>query len=201
MHELLVANGESSEAFGPISVFADVLRNVMASKAGDLADRGYVLPGVADALFALANQPNVLQSVLTGNVMENSRLEVTTFGLEKWLDLDIGGSGSDDIVRSKLIDASRRRVDHCATQGQGAEGGAHRGGVRLAACSVALRPPARLRLDLARGWGAVHPMRRVGRPQRGGAAPSTRRWSAAWRRRPTSGSKPPWPGRAKLGKK
>lgn len=110
MHELLVANGESPEAFGPISAFADVLREVMAAKAGDLADRGYVLPGVVDALSALSDQPTVLQSVLTGNVVENSRLKVTTFGLEKWLDLDIGGTGSDDIVRAKLIDASRRKV-------------------------------------------------------------------------------------------
>lgn len=110
MRELLVANGESPEVFGPISIFADVLRDVMGSKADDLARRGYILPGVVDALSALSDQPNVLQSVLTGNVVENSRLKVTTFGLEKWIDLDIGGSGSDDIVRSKLIDASRQKV-------------------------------------------------------------------------------------------
>lgn len=110
MRELLVANGESPEAFGPVSIFADVLRDVMGSMADDLARRGHVLPGVVDALSALADQPNVLQSVLTGNVVENTRLKVTTFGLEKWLDLDIGGSGSDDVVRAKLIDASRQKV-------------------------------------------------------------------------------------------
>jgi phosphoglycolate phosphatase-like HAD superfamily hydrolase len=110
MRELMIANGELSDAFGPVDVFADVLRDVMAAKAGDLARRGHVLPGVVDALSALSDEPNVLQSVLTGNILENSRLKVTTFGLEKWLDLDIGGSGSDDIVRSKLIDAARSKV-------------------------------------------------------------------------------------------
>ena len=110
MRELLVANGESPEAFGPLSIFEDMLRDVMSAKADDLAQRGYVLPGVVDALSALADEPDVLQSVLTGNIAENSRLKVTTFGLATWLDLDVGGSGSDDTVRSKLIDACRRKV-------------------------------------------------------------------------------------------
>ena len=110
MRELLIANGESPEAFSPISQFGDVLRDVMHSKANELARRGHVLPGVVDALSALADEPNVLQSVLTGNMTENARLKVTTFGLEKWFDLDIGGYGTDDEVRSKLIDASRQKV-------------------------------------------------------------------------------------------
>lgn len=110
MWELLIANGESPDAFGSVSTFGDVLREVMGAKAGDLARRGYVLPGVVDLLSALADEPNVLQSVLTGNVVENARLKVVTFGLEKWLDLDVGGFGSDDIVQSKLIDAARRKV-------------------------------------------------------------------------------------------
>ena len=110
MRELLVANGESPDEYSPISQFGDVLRDVMGAKAGDLARRGHVLPGVVDALSALADEPNVIQSVLTGNVAENARLKVATFGLEKWFDLDIGGNGSDDEVRWKLIDASRRKV-------------------------------------------------------------------------------------------
>lgn len=110
MRELLLANGESPDAFSPLTRFEDVLREVMSAKATELAQRGYVLPGVVDALSALAGHPTVLQSVLTGNVTENARIKVTAFGLEKWLDLDIGGYGSDDEVRSKLIDASRRKV-------------------------------------------------------------------------------------------
>lgn len=110
MRELLVANGESPEALGPISRFRDVLREVMGSKAKDLARRGDVLPGVVDALSALADDSNVLQSVLTGNIAENARVKVVAFGLEKWLDLDVGGYGSDDEVRSRLIDASREKT-------------------------------------------------------------------------------------------
>jgi len=48
--------------------------------------------------------------VLTGNIVENARLKVTAYGLEKWLDLDIGGYGTDDIVRSRLVDAARQKV-------------------------------------------------------------------------------------------
>jgi phosphoglycolate phosphatase len=110
MRELLIANDESPEAFAPISQFGDVLREVMSAKADDLARRGHVLPGVVDALAALADEPNVLQSVLTGNIAENARIKVAAFGLEKWFDMDIGGFGSDDEVRSRLIDASRQKV-------------------------------------------------------------------------------------------
>jgi phosphoglycolate phosphatase len=110
MRELLVANGESPDLFSPISQFLDVLRDVMHSKTEDLARRGYVLPGVVDALSALTDEPNVLQSVLTGNLTQNACLKVSAFGLEKWFDLDIGGYGTDDEVRSKLIDASRQKV-------------------------------------------------------------------------------------------
>jgi len=110
MQEMLVANGESADGFGPVSEFGDVLREVMSAKADNLARRGYVLPGVVDALSALADESNVLQSVLTGNIVENARLKVTAYGLEKWLDLDIGGYGTDDIVRSRLVDAARQKV-------------------------------------------------------------------------------------------
>lgn len=110
MRELLIANGESPEVFSPISQFWDVLRDMMRSKVDELARRGHILPGVVDALSALADEPNALQSVLTGNMAENARLKVTTFGIEKWFDLGTGGYGTDNEVRSKLIDASQKKV-------------------------------------------------------------------------------------------
>jgi phosphoglycolate phosphatase-like HAD superfamily hydrolase len=110
MREMLVANGEEPAAFELISRFEEVLREVLAAKADELARRGHVLPGVLDALAALAEEANVLQSVLTGNITENARVKVAAFGLEKWFDLDVGGYGTDDEVRSKLIDASQRKV-------------------------------------------------------------------------------------------
>jgi phosphoglycolate phosphatase len=40
----------------------------------------------------------------------NAFAKLHAFGLDQWLDLEVGGFGSDDIVRSKLVDASRRKV-------------------------------------------------------------------------------------------
>lgn len=110
MHELLVANSVDADQFTEIGQFADVLKSAMSEKAPELPMRGYVLPGVVDALTALSAAQTVTQSVLTGNIDVNAFAKLHPFGLDKWLDLEVGGFGSDDIVRSKLVDASRRKV-------------------------------------------------------------------------------------------
>lgn len=110
MRELLEANGVEASGYTEISQFEGVLVSAMERKAPELPERGYVLPGVLDALEALTNIPVVVQSVLTGNIAPNARAKVGAFGLEKWLDLSVGGYGSDDIVRSRLVEAARRKV-------------------------------------------------------------------------------------------
>lgn len=110
MRELLVANSVVAERFTGIGQFADVLKSAMSEKAPELPVRGYVLPGVVDALTALSGVSTVIQSVLTGNIDVNAFAKLHPFGLDKWVDLEVGGFGSDDIVRSKLVDASRRKV-------------------------------------------------------------------------------------------
>ncbi|TDP96220.1 HAD family hydrolase [Labedaea rhizosphaerae] len=110
MRELLEANGEPAEQYTSIDQFTDVLIESMQEKAPELPARGHVLPGIIEALTALHDDDAVLQSALTGNIAPNAYAKVTAFGLEKWLDLEVGGFGSDDAVRSKLVDASRRKV-------------------------------------------------------------------------------------------
>lgn len=110
MRELLEANGVDAAGFTEIGQFEGVLVEAMRRKAPELPERGYVLPGVVEALEALADVSGVVQSVLTGNIAPNARAKVGAFGLEKWVDLDVGGYGSDDPVRSRLVDAARRKV-------------------------------------------------------------------------------------------
>jgi phosphoglycolate phosphatase len=110
MRELLEANGVDADGFVEVGQFAGVLVEAMRRKAPELPERGYVLPGVLNVLEALSNLPMVVQSVLTGNIAPNARAKVGAFGLEKWVDLDVGGYGSDDVVRSRLVDAARRKV-------------------------------------------------------------------------------------------
>jgi phosphoglycolate phosphatase len=110
MSDLLEANSVDTRDYVDIAQFEGVLVEAMEAKAPELPARGYVLAGVLDVLTNLAAMPNVIQSVLTGNIAPNAAAKVGAFGLEKWVDLEVGGFGSDDKVRSRLVDASRTKV-------------------------------------------------------------------------------------------
>jgi phosphoglycolate phosphatase len=110
MRELLSANSVDTEKYIDIRQFEGVLVEAMERNRPHLSQRGHVLPGVIDALSALSTAPTVLQSVLTGNIANNARAKLGAFDLDAWFDLDIGGFGSDDKVRSSLVNAARRKV-------------------------------------------------------------------------------------------
>jgi phosphoglycolate phosphatase len=71
--------------------------------AGVMTTRGHALPGAAVALAALAGQPGVVQSVVTGNLPEVSRHKLTAFGLHTHIDFEIGGYGSLSAHRPDLV--------------------------------------------------------------------------------------------------
>jgi phosphoglycolate phosphatase-like HAD superfamily hydrolase len=79
----------------------------LASAAEDRRDqmlgRGRVLPGAAEALAAVAGVGGVVQSVVTGNVRSIAELKLSLFKLDRYLDLDVGGYGSDDSDRVTLV--------------------------------------------------------------------------------------------------
>jgi phosphoglycolate phosphatase len=110
MRELLSANSVDTEKYVDIKQFERVLVEAMGRNTPHLSRRGHVLPGVIDALRALSTVPTVIQSVLTGNIANNARAKLGAFNLDTWFDLDIGGFGSDDKVRSNLVNAARRKV-------------------------------------------------------------------------------------------
>ncbi|HEX5405069.1 MAG TPA: HAD hydrolase-like protein [Pseudonocardiaceae bacterium] len=111
MRELLAANSVDADQYTEGSQLQDVLLAAMDEKAPELPERGHVLPGVVEALTALSTVPTAVQSVLTGNISPNAFAKLHAFDLDKWVDLDVGGFGSDDIVRSKLVDSARRKVE------------------------------------------------------------------------------------------
>jgi phosphoglycolate phosphatase len=64
---------------------------------------GRILPGVLELLPRLHRPPAIVQSLLTGNLAPNAALKVKAFGLERWLDLEVGAYGSDDRDRTVLV--------------------------------------------------------------------------------------------------
>jgi phosphoglycolate phosphatase-like HAD superfamily hydrolase len=111
MRELLAANSVDTDQYMEIEQFKDVLVAAMEENAPHLSERGCILPGVVEALTELSTLRTTIQSVLTGNISTNAFAKLHAFDLDKWVDLEVGGFGSDDIVRSKLVDASRHKVE------------------------------------------------------------------------------------------
>jgi phosphoglycolate phosphatase len=77
----------------------------------ELRARGRALPGAAEALHALSERNDVLQSVLTGNTRPASETKLQAFGLDHYLDFDIGAYGTDDDTRANLVNVARQRAE------------------------------------------------------------------------------------------
>jgi phosphoglycolate phosphatase-like HAD superfamily hydrolase len=81
-----------------------------AGREADLNQRGRVLPGVRQALKAVAEEDDMVSSVLTGNIAANARVKLGAFGLDALLDLGVGAYGADSADRAALVDLARSRV-------------------------------------------------------------------------------------------
>ncbi|MGW4273786.1 HAD family hydrolase [Streptomyces seoulensis] len=79
-------------------------------RLGELRVRGTELPGVRDALKAVAEQAGWVSSVLTGNIEANARVKLAAFGLSDMLDLSVGAYGADAVERAELVTVARDRV-------------------------------------------------------------------------------------------
>jgi phosphoglycolate phosphatase-like HAD superfamily hydrolase len=60
-----------------------------------MREEGYAYPGVADVLEELHGRDDVIQSLLTGNIQPNAVIKTSAFGLDRWLDFEVGAYGSD----------------------------------------------------------------------------------------------------------
>jgi phosphoglycolate phosphatase-like HAD superfamily hydrolase len=74
----------------------------------DLLARARLLPGVIDALLAL-HEP-MIQAPLTGNIAAVARIKIETLGLQRYLNLTIGGYGDDHYERARLVQFAIERA-------------------------------------------------------------------------------------------
>jgi phosphoglycolate phosphatase-like HAD superfamily hydrolase len=81
-----------------------------AAREADLARRGRALPGASEALAAVAAEPGMISSVLTGNIQANARVKLRAFGLDGLVDIECGAYGADATDRADLVDVARARV-------------------------------------------------------------------------------------------
>ena len=87
------------------------LAGALEARKEPLREEGHAYPGVAEVLEALHARDDVVQSLLTGNIESNAALKVSAFGLERWLDFEVGAYGSDPHERrSDLVAVARERA-------------------------------------------------------------------------------------------
>jgi phosphoglycolate phosphatase-like HAD superfamily hydrolase len=73
-----------------------------------LPARGRALVGSAEALAALGQRDDVVQSLVTGNLLEIARHKLAAFGLDTHVDFEIGGYGSMSEHRPVLVTEAMR---------------------------------------------------------------------------------------------
>ena len=83
--------------------YDQALERAFTLRRDDLLKQGRLLPGVRAAVDATAALPGVVQTVLTGSIKPNAVCKLRAFGLDRGLDLQIGGYGSDPYPRGSLL--------------------------------------------------------------------------------------------------
>jgi len=114
--DALALNGvslrDAAESEGLLVPFGAELATSLAARRDLLTTQGQLLPGAAESLAAVAGLTDVVQSVLTGSSRPNATLKVRAFGLDRYLDLAVGGfAGSDPYPKGALLQVARQRAE------------------------------------------------------------------------------------------
>jgi phosphoglycolate phosphatase len=97
------------EALLPPAI-AEAERQLAAAEA-ELRLRGEVVEGIVDVLDALAEEPGIRQSLVTGNLAANAAVKLAAFDLTHYFDVAVGGYGTDHIDRNQLVPLALERVE------------------------------------------------------------------------------------------
>jgi phosphoglycolate phosphatase len=93
----------------PERFFARYVEMVHARRH-EFAEQGALMPGVREVLDRLDRDPEVVQTLVTGNVPQVASAKVAAFGLGGAFDAEIGGYGTDDHARATLVRRSLERA-------------------------------------------------------------------------------------------
>ena len=105
----LRADGESERLVVP---FGAEFATRLAARRALLTASGTLMPGAAEALAAVGGLQGVVQSVLTGSSRPNAALKLRAFGLDRYLDVTIGGfAGSEVYPKGALLRVVRLRAE------------------------------------------------------------------------------------------
>lgn len=107
----MLARDGAEDGAARLPQLLDALAAALAARRDLIAAEGRPHAGAHEALAALAARDGVVQSLLTGNLEANAAVKLGAFGLERYVDLEVGGYGSDPHTeRSDLVAVARARA-------------------------------------------------------------------------------------------
>ncbi|MBP5879007.1 MULTISPECIES: HAD family hydrolase [Streptomyces] len=111
IRSLLLDNGvPESDVPRLLPRMVELLPHRLEAHSKDLCEQGVLMPGSVAALKAVHRQPNLLPTVVTGNLKPNALLKLEAFDLDGYLDTEIGGYSSDDDHRPALVAVAQKRA-------------------------------------------------------------------------------------------
>jgi phosphoglycolate phosphatase len=117
----LNAGGEAERLLEP---FSAALAAALEARRDDLIREGQLMPGAAEAVAAVAKLDGpgnkTVPTVLTGSSKANAMLKLRAFGLDGYVDFDIGGYGNEAYPKGTLLRVARERASdkHKVTFGE-----------------------------------------------------------------------------------
>ncbi|MGF1425526.1 HAD family hydrolase [Kitasatospora sp. LaBMicrA B282] len=111
VRELLVANDVDQRDLEPFAKqIVELLPKLLAAKAEQLRSGGLLMPGATATLEAVDARPDLVSSVVTGNLQQSAEIKLRAFGLDRYIDLTVGGFASDDSHRPALVGIAQCRA-------------------------------------------------------------------------------------------
>jgi len=90
--------------------FAGRLATAFSARRDLLVTQGRLMPGALAAVAGVGDLPGLVQTVLTGAIRPNATEVLRAFGLERFLDTEIGGYGSEVFPKGAMLLNTRRRA-------------------------------------------------------------------------------------------
>ncbi len=109
--EAVALNAAGADGRELLQAYFARLAAAFAARSEQLTRNGRALPGALDAVMAVRGL-GAVQSVLTGSTRANAVAKLAAFGLDRHLDLNIGGYGSDVYPKgAQLLEILRRAAE------------------------------------------------------------------------------------------
>jgi phosphoglycolate phosphatase len=107
----LLEEGGVEDGEGKLAEMEEALHAGLVAREEAIRREGRALPGAREALERLAAEPGVVQSLLTGNIERNAAVKLGAFGLDRFLDFEVGAYGSDHRDRGELVAVARDKAE------------------------------------------------------------------------------------------